>query len=427
MSEGYKLKKYGNGLDLITVTDEKFKSFAVSIKMILPFEIKKAALYSLALDVCASCMRRYPERDDLSRALTELYSAGISSTEGTIGDCVTLTLTLNCLCDSYTIGKEKISSKAVDMLLDCLYDPLLKDGKLSEKYLEQCRADMLDDIDSVINNKRRYAAVLAKRSIFSGEAAQYSKLDQRETVASCTIEDITKAYYDMIRHSKYLVSVVGGAVEQELIDRIIDRIQGCGREPVESGRFIVPSPLKAEVLHAEEQAEVNQCKLLMAYKTESYNEYASKLMCAMLGVSTFSKLFVNVREKLSLCYYCDSMLTDMRSTMIINSGLDAKNLQLAQEQIDLQLKAIADGDFTDEELENTKLFLSGLYLSNLDAKSDLRAWYLFQYISGTSDSPKEKSKKLYALTREDIMREAAAYKLDTVFVLRPQEGGGSND
>ena len=426
MSVDYSLKALGEGITLCEIADNKFKSFTVAVKLILPFDNDKAPLYSLALDVIASCSKAYPERDDLSLALTELYSASLNSAVGMIGNNFTATRTLNCLCDDYTIGKERISEAACDILLDNLFEPYLEDGKLSSKYLEQCRADMLDDIDSVINNKRRYAAVKAKKYIYCGEAAAFSQFDQRDTVASCTSEDITKAYYEMLRNAEYLITVVGGRLDESIKEKIAGRILSYDRTPIAVGSYIAPSPLKAEVCRASEEAELNQCKLIMAYKTEDYNELASKLLVTMFGTTPFSKLFVNVREKLSLCYYCDSVLADRRNTLIVNSGLDEKDLALAEKQIGLQLDALAKGDFTDDELENAKLYLADAYLSNYDSKYDIAAWYLYQFICGTQDSPTEKGEKIKALTREDIMNEAQKYKLDTVFVLKPGKGGESD-
>lgn len=426
MSVDYSFKDIGEGLALCEITDEKFKSFAVSVKLMLPFDISRTPLYSLAMDVLASCSARYPERDDLSRALTGLYSASLSTNAGMIGNYYTATMSLNCICDSYTIGKERVSDKAVDILLGSLYEPLLENGLLSAKYLEQCRADMLDDIDSVISSKMRYAAMRSKKFVFRGELAEYTKLDERELVAGCTVEDVTRAYYELLDRANILLTVVGGRVDEDLKERIAKKILSYDRHPIKIDTFKAPSPIKPEVCRVTEEAQLNQCKLLMAYKTESYNEYASKLMCTMLGSTPFSKLFVNVREKLSLCYYCSSVLTDNRNTMLVNSGLDEDKLALAEEQINAQLAALASGDFTDDEMENAKLYLADAYLSNLDSKYDIAAWYHYQYINGTSESPQEKGAIIKTLTREDIMKEAAGYRQDTVYVLRPQKGGAAN-
>lgn len=426
MSIEYSLKELGRGLTLCEITDKKFKSFSVSLKLMLPFELEKAPLYSLALDVLASCSEKYPERDDLTKVLTGLYSASISSNSGMIGNYYTGTLSLGCICDSYTIGKERVSDRAVDILLGNLFEPRLENGLMSAKYLEQCRADMLDDIDSSINNKMRYASMRSKKFVFLGEPAEFCQLDQRDTVASCTPEDITRAYHEMLDRSKILLTIVGGGVDEETKERITSKLLSIQRHPIEIDTFKAPSPIKAEVCRVEEEAQLKQCKLIMAYKTDNYVEYATKLMATMLGGTPFSKLFLNVREKRSLCYYCSAVLTDNRNTMIINSGLDEDKLDEAMEQINAQLKALAEGDFTDDELENSKLYLADAYLSNLDSKYDIAAWYLYQYTQGTCESPQEKGSMIKSLTREDVMKAAASFKLDTVYVLKPQKGGREN-
>ena len=426
MSINYSIKELDPGLTLCEITDNKFKSFFVSLKLMLPHDPEKVPLYSLALDVVASCSEKYPERDDLSRALTGLYNASLNSSAGMIGNYYTGTLCLASICDSYTMNKERVSDKAVDILLGNLFEPRLENGLLSAKYLEQCRADMLDDIDSSINNKMRYASMRSKKFVFCGEPAEFCQLDQRDTVAGCTPEDVTRAYHEMLDRAKILVTIAGGSVDEDTKERIISKLLSFKRHPIEIKDFKAPSPIKAEVCRVVEEAQLKQCKLIMAYKTDDYVEYATKLMATMLGGTPFSKLFVNVREKRSLCYYCSAVLTDNRNTMIVNSGLDEDKLDEATEQINAQLKALADGDFTDDELENSKRFLAAAYLSNLDSKYDIAGWYLYQYTTGTSESPQEKGELIKALTREDIMKSAASFRLDTVYVLKPQKGGSAN-
>ena len=161
----------------------------------------------------------------------------------------------------------------------------------------------------------------------------------------------------------------------------------------------------------------------MAYKPENYNEYSSKLFATMLGSYPMSKLFMNVREKLSLCYYCDAVISDVKATVIISSGLDIGNLDKARVEINKQIEALANGDFTDEELNAAKLHLADAYLSNYDSKMDIETWYFYQFIRGSSDSPEDKGGKIMALTRQDVMDAARSYKLDTVFVMKPGNGG----
>ena len=409
------------------IYDNKFKTYAVKIRLTVPFVLERNPLYSIAFEMLSTTNRKYPEREDLSRALTDLYSASISYNAVRTGGNYSYSLTLNCLCDEYTIGREVISDKAADILLDCLLDPVLDNGVFPSKNFELCRKDILDDIESVINNKRQYSLMLARKYIYEGESSAYSPYDYKPFVEAATPESVTDAYYELLDSAVIGVDFIGGSCSESLKERVISKLASIGRNPAKLNANISPSPLKNEVLNKEESIRASQCQLVLAYKTEDYNEYASKLYMAMLGASTTSKLFTNVREKLSLCYYCDSILNDLKHTFLISSGLEYENLDKAIEAIKAQITAMRNGDFTDEELYNAKAYLSEAYLSNYDSKFDMCSWYFVQYLKGTNDSPEDKSRKVFALTREDIIKEAKAYKLDTVFVCRPERGGDDDE
>ena len=420
-------KKYPNGINLTKIYDSKFKSFGIVIKLIVPNDKTKVPLYTLALDILATSSRKYPEMEQLSKELSNLYSASIGSGASKISEYFSLSLTLNCICDEYTIDNEQVSEKATELFLDCLLDPNLENGVFANKYFRLCRDDLIDDTDAIINNKRRYAGILANKRIYKGENYSLSAFDYRDVLKNASPEQVTEAYYELLKKAYIDIFVTGGNNDDKITDIIISRLSELERAPFGEPEYDSFSPLKTEVCRDSETIEANQSQLIMAYKTDNYNEYASKLFNSMLGALPTSKLFMNVREKMSLCYYCDAMLSEFKGTLIINSGLDSNNISLAQEAITEQLEAIQNGDFTDEEMDNAKLYLSEAYLSNYDSKYDICTWYSFQFSHGTFDTPEEKGRKIKAVTRKMLIEEAKHYKLDTVFVLKGENGGNDDE
>ena len=420
-------RECGKGITLTKIFDNKFKTFWLSVRMAVPYDDEYSAIYPIVLDILATSNRRYPEKEQFSKVLTELYSASVSTASSVAGKYQMLSISLNCLCDEFTIGKENISQKAVQLLIDCLTDPILENGMLSQKYMKLCQSDILDDIDAVINNKRRYALMLAKKRMFNGEISAVSPFDQRDKVASADTRTVTDAYYNLLKSAHIDITVTGGKCDDSVTDMLISSLSVLQRDPVSIDSYSYPSPIKQEVCRDEEYCEAKQCQLIMAYKSDDYDEYAAKLFISMLGATPMSKLFMNVREKMSLCYYCDALLLDLKNTIVVSSGLDEESLDLAEKAIGDQIRAMQEGDFTDEELEFSKIYLSEAYLSNYDSKYDIAVWYSYQFMHNTCDTPEEKGEKIRALSREDIIREAKKYRLDTVFVLKPQKGGNADE
>ena len=57
---------------------------------------------------------------------------------------------------------------------------------------------------------------------------------------------------------------------------------------------------------------------------------ATRLMAALFGGTPNSKLFLNVREKLSLCYYCSASYNSMKGIMLVQSGVEVKRIWSAR-------------------------------------------------------------------------------------------------
>ena len=160
----------------------------------------------------------------------------------------------------------------------------------------------------------------------------------------------------------------------------------------------------------------------MFFKTAGKNIYADRLACELYGGTPFSKLFMNVREKLSLCYYCQSGIVECKAAMLVDSGVEPGNEEKAYNEIIAQLEALRGGDFTDEELENTKKYLIGAIRSNYDSAENLNLWYFYQFARGTAYSPDEAAALIKALSREDVLESLKNFELDTVYTLTPEGG-----
>lgn len=427
MSVLFERRNCGNGVYMTEITDKKFKSYMIFVRLNIAPDKEKEALCSLAFDIIATSNSKYPEKEQLSKVLTGLYSSSLGANYGRNGDYYNLCFIAGTNCDEYTIGGEKASDQIADLLLDCMFSPYLEDGAFSRKYFDLCRQDILDDIEAVINNKRRYANVLFKKIAFEGESYSWSLSDYKDILLAADPKSVYDAYLNALRTAQIEISFCGGSCPDDVKKRIIDKFVSYDRDPVCVENYISPSPLKSEVRRESVVMEANQSQLLMSYKIPDYNEYASKLFSAMLGMTPTSKLFANVREKRSLCYYCDAFLCDLKNTMIVNTGLAEENLEEAEAAIKEQFKALADGDFTDEEMEDAKLALSDAYLSNYDSKFSMYFWCSYQISRGDNDMPEDKIRKINMLTRDDIIAEAKKYKLDSVFVLKPGKGGESDE
>ena len=163
----------------------------------------------------------------------------------------------------------------------------------------------------------------------------------------------------------------------------------------------------------------------MGFRTpyaEPYTDVAVvKLMCAVLGGTPSSKLFMNVREKMSLCYYCAARYNPNKGIIIIDSGVENANIEKTETAILEQLKSMQAGDITDEEIDAAKLALKNAYITSLDSLASIENFYLSQTFNRETLTPEESAEKIMAVTKEQIIEAAKAVSLDTIYVLTSNE------
>ena len=190
--------------------------------------------------------------------------------------------------------------------------------------------------------------------------------------------------------------------------------------------FVILSPVKEQISEVSEEFDVLQCKMVLALKTDMNDPEQLKLFALMFGGLPSSKLFVNVREKLSLWYYCAANIISEKGVMLIDSGVESSNIEKAKNEILKQLSEMANGNFTDDELENAKTAVCGSLRSYNDTASGLATWWLTQLCVWNREfSPEDAIEKYKRITREEIIEAAKSYKLDTVYIMSGKENGGA--
>lgn len=423
MSIDYNREQISEGIFLTRIVDTKFKTNAIRIKFIMPLCEEEAGLNALLISLLLTSNSEIRSRSKLSAKFMELYGTYAGAAWGNAGDHQTVGFSLCPIMDRYTIGNEVISKEAVRQLLLCIFSPDITDGHFNENYFELRKQELLDNIAAAVNDKFSYAYSMAKKVIYENEPAASSELGTAERAQRITQQELVEQYHKLLESAQIEISVCGGGEIDEAVEMLREAFSRLERKNTANVEYLKPSPIKEEMRVVENEMELQQCKLFMAYKSSCMDIYTCKLMAAMLGGTPFSKLFMNVREKLSLCYSCDSSYLDLKGTMIIHSGVENDNADKLREAAHAQLEALQKGDFTDELLENTKLFLCGGFKSNYDSEWDLAGWYATQNMRGTCYTPEEVAKIIESIGRDEIIECAKSFVPDSVYILKAKEGG----
>lgn len=420
MAIKYNREKISDGIHYTTLINERQKTNTTMIHLVTTLSNDTVSLNAAIPYILANSNSKYTTVTELSKKLASLYGSVIKGTVSKIGDSQVLTLMSGCINDKYTFDGEAITQETTQILLDCLTSPYIENGGFYAKDFELKKQELIDDIEAEINEKRSYAFKRANAKIFENEPCAISVKGDLDTANQLNPVNTYEQYKKLLKSSQIEIVFVGSAepvTSKEIIKNTFNSLERDYAGDNSSAK----SSSKTEVCRITEPHDVAQSKMVMAFKTDYDNIAAMKLMNSVFGGTPFSKLFMNVREKLSLCYYCSSGVNDKKGVVYVDSGVEHANVKKAEDEILNQLKSVQNGEITDEELENARLAIINSWRGVSDGARSLADWYFQRSYSGGSESPEEFIEQLKKVTKDDVIKAANSLKLDTVYVLTGKE------
>lgn len=412
-------KEIYDGIALTKIETDKFKFNRIFIDFVLPLERERAALNALFADVLMRGTEEYPGLLPLQKKLSSLYGADVDTYVGTSGEAHVVTVYAKLLKDKYALGGEEITREGAELLCDVLTNPQKENGIFCAEYVESEKEKLIDDIAAQINDKDSYALHRAIEIMCADEAWGISELGTPEDVENITPEALFEHYNYVLSHAQAEVFAIGEFPEGTPEKLVRDIFGGVtrGEVPDHSTKIIRKA---GEVKKAVEHQELKQGKLVLGFRTgigEGEAGYdALKVFNCVFGSGTQSKLFMNVREKLSLCYHCSSRIY-AKGVMMVTSGIEPANYDKARNEILAQLDEIRNGNISDEEMDSAKKRLRNSMLSVGDSPEALHSWYANNNIFSLSATPEDAIAKIERVTKADVAEIAKNITLDTEYFL----------
>lgn len=415
---GFMRKEICEGVVFNSIVDHRFRIGRLSVTLLLPLSRETAAANALLSCVLTRSCQKYPDFTSLNRKLNELYGAALYPMVRRIGDFQAITISASGLDDRYTLDNESVSSELAELLCAILCEPKLINGHFDEEDVEQERRQLLEDIDAEYNEKRVYAVNRCIEKMCRDELFAIGRYGTREDVVKLTQEQLVSAWKNLLECAKIEITMLGSADPEKAYQRFAEIFGNKPRKIGGSTKIITEVP---EVKHIVETDEITQSKLVLgyrcAYPKDQRQIVAASLMSAILGGTPTSKLFSNVREKQSLCYYCASRVDTEKAILLIDSGVETENIGKAQEAIIEQVELLKNGRITDDEMLSAKLAVKNAYISALDSLMSVQAFYIQSILRTEHLSPEEAADIVESITRDEIIELAASMQLDTVFSL----------
>ena len=413
--------KLAEGVYLTCLPAQKFKTSLLSAQFIIPLRRETASATALFPSVLRRGTVTCPDMGLLSARLDKLYGARIDATVRKKGETQCAGFVASFIDDRFAPSGEKLLEPAANLLGELICDPATERGRFVPSYFESEKTNLVNAIRSLINDKRGYADSRLLQEMCAGEPYGVPRLGSEETAGALQPQKLYAYYRDTIASSRLEIFYSGSAERSRLEQALRSAFATLPRANVPE---IPPAALHispAEPRHISECLDVTQGKLGMGFSCASEDHIALMAGNTLFGGSSNSKLFLNVREKLSLCYYASSLYHRQKGMITVSSGIEFADCQRASDEILAQLAAVQNGDLEDWELEAARSSLLNAYASMGDSQSRMENFYLGQIATGRDETPEDLAAQVREVSLERIVQAMKTVKLDTVYFLQGKE------
>lgn len=411
------------GVTLRCFPAERFKQGCLSLQFLRPMCREEAAMNALIPAVLLRGTEKRPDLRAITLHLDDLYGASVGALVRRIGDYQTLGLHCSFIEDRFALSGDRILSPMIEFLGELLLNPLLEKGVFSDNFVQSEKRNLIATIESERNDKRAYAAAQMLKKMCAADSFGIPRLGEAEQVEAIDGVSLWHHYQKILRESPVEIFYVGSGKPEELADWLRGVFARIEREPIPlPGQTPFRDGGRAD--HVETM-EITQAKLVMGFVTPVTNRdsrfAAMQVLNTLFGAGMTSKLFMNVREKMSLCYSIGSGYYGSKGIMTVSAGIDADKETVVREEILRQLDACRAGDITAEELRSAKeAILSGLRGVH-DSPGAIEGYETTAAISGLSMTVDDYRTAVERVEVQDVAQVAATVALHTTYFLKGVE------
>ena len=412
-----------SGVTLRCCRDTRFKQGCLSFQLVRQMDKAEAAMNALLPAVLLRGTGKHPDLRSITEHLDELYGASVSALVRRVGDYQNTGLFCGFMDDRFALPGDRVLEPVIGFLEEVLLDSPLEKGGFLSSFVESEKKNLIATIESEMNDKRTYSMSRLLKIMCAGDSFGLPRLGEIDQVAEVEPVGLYEHYRKILRESPIEIFYVGSA-EPEQVAALLGRLlQRLDREPA----VLLPQTAFRDCGGQDvvESMEVSQGKLCMGFTTPITNRDkrfpAMQLMNTIFGAGMTSKLFMNVREKLSLCYFIGSGYYGTKGIVTVAAGIDFDKEQLTRGEILRQLEACRNGGITEQELKAAKEAILSSLRATHDSPGAIEGYYATAALSGLAFTHSEYMEAVEAVTVAEVVDCAKLLKLHSTYFLK----GGS--
>lgn len=407
------------GVYLTAVQSDKFKTGCFSLNLLRPMKKEEAAANALIPSVLLRGSETCPDIASISAKLDELYGASVGTLVRKKGEVQLVGFYCDYVQDEYV--DEPVFAPVMAFLAELLLHPRLENGAFPEAVVDSEKLNLENAMLSRINDKRTYAASQLIRTMCAGQPYGIPRIGEPDDLKNITAKSLYAHYRDLLATSRvelfYMGSLSPAAVTKVLQTVLAELPRAEVFVPVGT----TPAPAARPVQEKTERLDVTQGKLSLGFFTDITAKdprYPALVLAAtVFGGGATSKLFTNVREEMSLCYYASASFEKFKGVLSVSSGVEFSKLETAKTEILRQLEACKAGDITDDELESARGYLVSDLKIAMDSPGRLDDYYMGQILLEQDGTMEDLASAIARVTKQEAADAIQALRLDTIYAL----------
>ncbi|MFL0581553.1 EF-P 5-aminopentanol modification-associated protein YfmF [Solibacillus silvestris] len=406
------------GVSLHIRQTAQFKTVNFSIKWRAPLNEETAAQRTVLSNVLQHSNEKFPTSASYRSYLDDLFGTVLYFDTAKRGQEHTVLLNVETVNDQY-LSHGNVLNEVIDLIHEAIFKPNFENGVFKESIVNREKEMVIQRIQSIFDDKSRYAQKRLTEIIRPNSAASFSANGNIEAVKATTPQSLTKTYEDMLANDVIDIYVVGDINIEEMTQQLKAAFPFADRNAHQTTKEDT-TPANVEP-YTKETQEMKQGKLHIGYSTPvRFGDKDFPIMQIFNGIFggyAHSKLFMNVREKESLAYYASSSYASQYGLLFVVSGIEPANEEKARQLIADQLKVMQNGEITDLELAQTKAMLINQLKEALDSpRGQIEIFDQYKAL----DEPFNLdtwTARWQAVSKEDVQKVAQDIKLEATYFL----------
>ena len=411
------------GVTLRCCRDDRFKQNVLSLQFLRPMCREEASLNALLPAVLLRGCKSCPDMRSVTLKLDDLYGASVGALVRRTGDIQSTGLSCGFIDDRFTLEGDALLTPMMAFLEEILLDPVTADGVFSPEYVASEKQNLIWTLESQRNDKRAYAGNQLLKQLCKEDSYGIPRLGEIADVEAITPESLYAHYRKVLEESPVHVFFVGSADPEAVADALRPMLSRLAKHPVTLPAQTGLKP--GEYSEREEVLDVAQGKLCLGYVTPITlrdPRYAAMQVCnTIFGAGMTSKLFMQVREKMSLCYDIGSGFHGSKGIMTVAAGIEFEKKDIVLQEVKHQLQQILEGNVSLEEMAAAKESLLSMLRSYHDSPGSIEGYYASAAISGIGMDTAQFMAAVEAVELSDVIAAAKTLQLQAVYFLKGEK------